>query len=998
MKKMLLKHAFYIIAMLFSTAMLAQVTVTGVVSDQMGPLPGVNVLEKGTQNGTVTGFDGDFTLEVAEDAILVFSYVGFKTQEVAVDGQTTIDVKLEEDAAKLDEVIVVGYGSTTKKDRTGAVETVSSEDFNKGVQTNATDLLQGRTPGIQVTTAGGEPGSSTTIRIRGNASFRPGGNDPLYVVDGMLINSNNPSAGTGDVGFGTSSNKNPLNFINPGDIENISVLKDASATAIYGSRGANGVIIVTTKKGKFGEPKINYSSTFAAAEVSNEFDMLSAGGFRNALQVEGFTGFDDPGANVDAFDAITRTAQTMNHNLTILGGGEKSQYRYSLSALDQEGVVESTRIRNYSASLSNSYRFLEDDRLKVDVNLIASYVRDNRAPITNNADFEGNLIGAALFWNPTVPLLNNDGSFRQQNFDFDDQGSALSPNPLAILNFNDITEETSRIVGNISATYELTDGLNYKLNFGVDRSESNNRTSASRQLDKDGIRNSGTAVNSNRILFSSLIEHTLNYKKEFGEDYKLDALVGYGYQRFEDRGFSAIGRNNDIEVDNGNNFLSGFNDVQISSFKAPLEELESYFGRAVFSAYGKYTFTATFRADGSSKFGDNNEWGYFPAFAGAWNFHEEDFAPDFFNQLKLRASWGQSGNQNFSPGSSQGRFALGNDDGNTTLIDITATNPNLQWEVNETINVGIDFAFLDNKLSGSIDLFQRDVDDLIIIAPPTQPAPPGITVVRNLENSTIRNQGIELGLFADIVNTEDWSFTLGGNATFIDNEVQDFAGGVDIGPINGQGLTGNFAQRIESGQPVNSFFIVEFAGFDENGIPQYFDENNNLVTDANAAERRFVGDPNPDLTIGLNANLRYKNWDMTVNMNGAYGHQIYNNTANVLSKNNLTARNVLADLIGNGEDPGAINAVSTRYLESADFLRLNNLTVGYNFKTDDLPKYIKNLRIFATGQNLFVITPYSGFDPEVNTENVLNGIPSFGIAYLPFPRARTYSLGLNVSF
>ena len=274
MKKMLLKHAFYIIAMLFSSAMVAQVTVTGVVSDQMGPLPGVNVLEKGTQNGTVTGFDGDFTLEVSENATLVFSYVGFKTQEVAVDGQTTIDVKLAEDAAKLDEVIVVGYGSTTKKDRTGATETISSEDFNKGVQTNATDLLQGRTAGVQVTTAGGEPGGDCNIRIRGGASLRPGGNNPLYVVDGMLINSSNPSAGTGDVGFGSSSNKNPLNFLNPNDIKSISVLKDASATAIYGSRGANGVVSLQPKKGNLVNLKISYNSYFGSSEVANELDLL----------------------------------------------------------------------------------------------------------------------------------------------------------------------------------------------------------------------------------------------------------------------------------------------------------------------------------------------------------------------------------------------------------------------------------------------------------------------------------------------------------------------------------------------------------------------------------------------------------------------------------------------------------------------------------------------------------------------------------------------------
>ncbi|MGX1023896.1 SusC/RagA family TonB-linked outer membrane protein [Psychroflexus sp. MBR-150] len=1000
MKKMLLKHAFYIIAMLFSTAMLAQVTVTGVVSDKMGPLPGVNVLEKGTQNGTVTGFDGDYNLTVAEDATLVFSYIGFKTQEVAVDGQTTIDIKLEEDAAKLDEVIVVGYGSTTKKDRTGSVETVSAEDFNKGVQTNATDLLQGRTAGVQVTTSGGEPGGAANIRIRGGASLRAG-NNPLYVVDGMLINSEDSSAGTGDFGLGTTSNKNPLNFINPSDIESISVLKDASATAIYGSRGANGVIIITTKKGKFGEPKITYSGTFGVSEVANEVDVLSAGGFRNAIQTEGITGFVDRGADVDAFNAITRTAQTANHNLTILGGGEKSKYRYSLSALDQEGVVNKSQIQNYTASLSNSYRFLEDDRLKVDVNLIASYVKDKRAPITNNAGFQGNLIGAALFWNPTVPLFNDDGTYRQNgSAPSDDLGPALSFNPLALSEYTNIEEETSRIVGNISATFEIIDGLDYKLNFGVDRSESNNRTSISRNYDLQGIWERGRAVNANKILYTQLIEHTLNYNKEINEDFKIQVLAGYGFQQTSSRGYSAIGENISLDPGNENDFLNGFNERVIESFKAPTADLESYFGRAIFDAYGKYTLTATFRADGSNKFGDNNEWGYFPAFAAAWKINEENFAPDFFDQLKLRASWGQSGNQNFPAGAADDRFVIRNDgQGNTIAQQETAANPDLQWEVNETINIGVDFAVLDNKLSGSIDVFQRDTDKLLFLFDPIQPAPPGTRRWENIDG-TVQNQGLELTLFGDVVNTEDWSFTLGGNISFLKNELQDFTGApMDIGPIFGQGLTSAVSQRIDDGEPINSFYMPVYAGLNADGNPTYLTADGGTTTNASTeADKRFVGDPNPNILVGLNANVRYKNWDMAVNMNGAYGHEIYNNTANVLAKNNLTARNILSDLVGNGENPDAANAVSTRFLESGDFIRLSNLTVGYNFDADLLPQYIKNLRIYATGQNLFVITPYSGFDPEVNTSNTFNGVPSFGIDYLSYPRARTYTLGINVSF
>ncbi len=999
MRKMLLKNVFYVIALLFSSAMMAQVTVTGVVSDQMGPLPTVNVQEKGTSNGTVTGFNGDYTIEVSSGATLVFSYVGFKTLEVEVNGQTSINVTLEEDTAKLDEVIVVGYGSTTKKDRTGAVETISAEDFNKGVQTNATDLLQGRTPGIQITAAGGEPGGATDIRIRGAASLR-GDNNPLYVVDGMLIGGDT-SAGTGDVGFGSSSNKNPLNFINTSDIESISILKDASATAIYGSRGANGVIIITTKKGKFGAPRVSYNAFFGTSEVANPLDVLTGGQYRSALASEGGNIDNDFGSNVDAFDAITRTALVSNHSLSFVGGDEKSKYRYSISALDQEGVIEKTGIQNYTASLSNSYRFLKDDRLKVDVNLIASYVRDRRQQITDNAGFEGNLIGAALFWNPTLPLFNSDGTYRQQQGLADPTGNPDTLNPLAVLDYNDIEEETSRIVGNLAARFDITSDLEYKFNIGVDRAESNNRTGVSRDLAQVDIYERGLAVNSNRTSFTYLIEHTLNYTKEF-DDFKINALAGYAFQDFTARGFQAIGENISFDPGSEADNLGGFTERRISSFEDPRSLLESWFGRATFDAYGKYTLTATFRADGSNKFGDNNKWGYFPALAAAWKIHEEDFAPDFFDQLKLRASWGQSGNQNFPAGVADGRINVGiitTENGVETSINFpVAPNPDLQWEVNQTLNLGVDFAFMDNKLSGSIDVFRRDTDNLLILNQAVQPAPPGTFIWENIDGTTV-NQGVEIGLFADIVDTEDWSFTVGGNFSILSNELQDFQGQVDIGAIDGQGLTGAFAQRLQSGQPVNAFFMPEFAGIDDQGVAQYFAADGSLTPNASTdAERRFLGDPNPDLLVGFNFNARYKNWDLSANLNGAYGHQIFNNTALVLAKGNLNAnRNLMIENIGNGETPGAA-AVSSRYLESGDFLRLNNLTLGYNFKQDKLPEFIRNLRLYATGQNLFVITPYSGFDPEVNTNKALNQIPSFGIDYLVFPRARTFTIGLSATF
>lgn len=998
MKKKLLIQALSALAILFSTSMLAQTTVSGVVLDNAVPIPGVNVVEKGTTKGTVTGFDGEYSITVDDNATLVFTYFGFKTVEVKVDGQTTIDVSLEEDIASLDEVVVVGYGTTTKRDQTGAVESLNAESFNKGVQTNASELIQGRTAGVQVTTASGEPGAGANIRIRGGATLRAGGNDPLYIVDGMLINGDSSTGG--DIGFGSSAAANPLNFINPNDIENISILKDASATAIYGARGANGVIIITTKKGEFGKPKITFNSTFGVAQVANQINMLNGNQYRAALASEGGVLANDYGGNVNAFDAISQSAFASNNNLSIVGGTEKSQYRYSVSALDQEGVIQGSRFQNYSGSMSNTYRFLKDDRLKVDVNLIASYTKNDRPPITNDAGFEGDLIGAALFWNPTVPLRNADGSFRQrQAGTFDGTGPAFSLNPLAMLENTSIQDESSRIVGNIAATFRIIDGLEYKFNFGVDRGEFNNRSSSSRNFDLQGIFNRGVAANSNFLSYTNLVEHTLNFNKELSDNVNMKAVAGYGFQRFGARGFTAQGFNIALDPGNANDFLAGFNDREISSFRDPTADLESWFGRTEFDLYDKFSVTATFRADGSNKFGENNRWGYFSAFAGAWKIDQEDFAPEMFDQLKLRASWGQSGNQNFPAGASLTRFLIGNDNnGNTTVQQATTANPNLQWEVSETLNFGIDFALLDSRLSGSVDVFRRTTNNLLFLADAIQPAPAGTRIWQNIDGDVV-NEGVELTLFGDIVNTEDWSFTLGGNFSFLRNDFRNFSGSIPTGNIDGPGLTGAFAQLIESGHPINSFYMPEFAGFDDAGIPQYFDADGNLTPNASTeAERRFVGDPNPNLIVGLNANVAYKNWDLGVNMNGAFGHQIYNNTANTLFKGNLNnGRNIPAGLVGNGEDVSSANAVSTRFLESGDFLRLNNLTFGYTLSENQLPDYIQGLRFFVTAQNLFVLTNYSGFDPEVDTIKAIDGVTSFGIDYQAFPRPKTIVLGLNVS-
>ncbi len=1008
MKISLLKQLMFLSIMLFTGVIFSQ-TVSGTVTGDDGPLPGVNIIVKGTQTGVASDFDGNYTIDnVGADAILVFSFLGFLDQEVAVNGQSVIDVVLQADAQALDEVVVVGYGTVRKKDVTGAVETLKAKDFNQGVTSSPQQLLQGRVAGVNVTTSSGEPGGATTIRIRGATSIRAG-NNPLIVVDGVPLDSRNTSATGGDGGFGSSTPTNPLDFINPDDIASIDVLKDASAAAIYGSRGANGVILITTKKGYVGKSEVSIVAYTGISKIANRIDVLDGPAYAAALASEGGATANDFGGNVNAMDAILQTGISQNYSASFSGGNETDVYRVSFGYLDQEGIIKTSGLNKYTANFNNTLKLM-DDRIKIDTRLLYNFNQNSRATITDNAGFEGSLIGTALTWNPTLSLRNADGSIRQGYAGtFDNNQPALSLNPLALLKFNEDITETSRIVGSIAASFEITDGLTYKFMFGVDRSESTQRASSSRQLDINDVRldvasglNGGRAEVNQISLFAKTFEHTLNYTKDFNNNITLDALAGYAYQELTSRGSRALGQNIDLDPGNTVDFLGGFSERTISSFKEPNAELESFFGRANVSINDKFLLTATIRADGSSKFGTNNQWGYFPSFAAAWRLSEEDFLPEFFNDLKLRGGWGQIGNQEFPAGASQERYAIGFDsNGNTTASLVNVANPDLKWETTTTFNIGIDFSILNNRLSGAIDYFNKETDDILFQQDVIQPAPATKFWV-NLPGTNV-NKGVEITLNGTVIEKEDLTFTLSGNISFLNNEFRNFPFEDDAfqtGGINGPGLSNPLSQRIANNQPMNVYKMAIFEGFNSSGEPVYQDGNGGLTTEGSMAPKFFVGDANPDVIVGFNANLSYKNWNLNANLNGQYGALIYNNTINasLIKTNLLNGRNVNGILVGNGETVSSINAVSTRYLESGDFLRLSDLTLGYSFDRDILPKYFTNIRLYVTGQNLFVITPYSGFDPEVNTNKAADGIPSFGIEYQPYPRSRTYSFGVNLTF
>jgi iron complex outermembrane receptor protein len=990
MKNKLLKKLLLPCLLLIGSFMYAQ-TVSGVVSDASGPIPGVNILVKGTATGTQTDFDGNYSLNVSSaDAVLVFSFIGYASQEVPVNGQSTINVTLQEDAALLDEIVIIGYGSIRSKDATGAVASVKADDFNNGVIASPEQLIQGKTAGVQITATSGEPGAGVNIRIRGTSSVR-GGNNPLYVVDGVPLSGGNTSSGTGGADIGGASAKNPLNFLNPSDIASIDILKDASATAIYGSRGANGVVLITTKTGKAGASTLEFSNSLSFSSVSNRIDLLNREGF---LAAQSALGADisniDKGSSTDWQDVIFRSAVSRNTNLSFGGGNENGTFRFSLGNDDQEGVVKNSGLERTSARFNATQSFF-DKKLKLATQITVSDVQDERAPLSDNANARGDLLASAYYSNPTVAPYDSNGLPTAT-------GSQETLNPAALLEYIIDNTSTFRSLANLSAEYSFTDDLSLKTVLGIDKSVSTREAAFSPLLVMNGNENFGRAQIDGLDLTSRLMEVYFNYNKDINEDNTINAILGYSFQDFNTK--SSIIVAGDFRTTDTNLMINNIGSAKAfgSNTSNFTDELQSYFGRVNYSYKGKYLLTATLRADGSTRFGPDKRYGYFPSFAAAWRLSDEDFIPETFSDLKLRLGYGITGNQEI-PGNlyeQRTRFSNPgiNNDGTVnpgSENSVTFTNPDLQWEETSQINIGVDFGFLFNKITGSIDYYRKNTTDLLIQVTSAQPAVTPF-VWKNLPAEII-NQGVELSINVDAIDQEDFSWEPSFNIAYNKNEVTKYKEApLNTGQIDGPGLTGAFAQQIANGQPLYAYFVREFIGFDANGIAEY--EGGDV--------QKFTGDsPFPDVTLGFANKLKYKNFDLNVFLAGQFGHKIYNNTANALfTVANLSqGRNVSVDagnLVG-VEDPFNAGDVSTRFLEDGSFLRLQDVTLGYNFDLKD-SKVFKNVRAYVNAQNLFVITDYSGQDPEVSTNKQINGVPSIGIDYTSYPRARTISLGLNVSF
>ncbi|WP_152267084.1 SusC/RagA family TonB-linked outer membrane protein [Agriterribacter humi] len=967
--------------------------VSGTVKTETGEaVAGASVTAENSSNKSKTTVtsneEGVFAFSGLANGRYTFtvSYVGYSTETLTGtvgDAGLQLPVVLKVAAQSLEDVVVVGYGTQRKKDVTGAVKSVKAESFNRGIVNNPQQLLQGKVAGVNITSSSGEPGAPVNIVIRGAASVR-NSSSPLFVVDGVPLD--NAGTGTGDA----------LNFLNPQDIASMDVLKDASATAIYGSRGANGVIIITTKRGRAGTSVLNFTTSAGISKVARKLPVFSTDEFKK--QVVGVGGdLEDFGSSTDWQDEIFRTGHTYENNLTLSGGADKLVYYASLNAQNQTGILKGSNMKRYTGRFNATQKFW-DDRLSVDVNLTATNTNNRRPPIDG-------LLGSAISNNPTLPARDADGNPAK----FEN-----ASNPLVELDLYKDIASVNRVLGNISPTLRIIKGLTYKLNFGIDNTTTTrdivNFANAVPQRD-------GRFETQSIQLRNRLIENYLTYTTDI-DKHTFSALAGHSYQNimYQYRS-SSINKLplNDLdpiynpgigqELTMANNRPTG---------NANIDELQSYFARINYAFDNRYLLTASFRMDGSTKFGENNKYGYFPSFSLGWNIKEEEFmANSAFSALKLRGGWGMTGNQEIEPKSTQAYFRTEVTSGASYPLYPTGAyppgtffarfaNPDLQWESTQQTNIGLEFGLFNGALNGSIDWFDKITDNILLSIPPQDPVQPAGTTFANIPGMKIRNTGIEIDLEYRKRITNDLSFGIGGNATFMKNNVTGSPYQVIFsGSATGSGLTSATLNGYINGNPIGSFYLLDFIGIDADGLSKYTDtDKDGIIT---PKDRIIAGSAVPKTLYNFFGNLSYKGFDFVVNFNGVSGNKIYDNTATAnfyktkIAKNN----NTTAEAVQYPEE--SINnaaGVSTRYLKDGGYLRLNNMSLAYNFNTDRLgvQKWITNLRLYVTAQNLFVITKYDGFDPEINSDRSIDRAVSYGIDYLNYPKARTVIFGLNLSF
>ncbi|TAH21975.1 MAG: TonB-dependent receptor [Cytophagales bacterium] len=973
--------AFLICAVLAPSAFAQSKTVKGKVtaSDDGAALPGVNIVIKGTSTGTTTDVEGNFSVNVpSSESVLVFSFVGFLQQEIVVGNQSTIDIKLVSDVRALGEIVVVGYGEQKKRDITGSMASVTSKDFNVGAVASPEQLMQGRVAGVVITSANGDPGAAPNVRIRGGTSVNAS-NQPLYVIDGVPVDNTSATPDGGNVS--TAPARNPLNTINPNDIESIDVLKDASAAAIYGSRGANGVILITTKKGKEGKTTLNYNTYYGVATVARYLPLLNAAEYK-AEGARLFPGKTFGTADTDWQKEVFQAAAIKSHDVSFGGGTANTQYRVSLNYFNQDGLVRNSGMERVAARINATHKAI-NNKLALNLNLSVSSNTDRNVPYSSTGGFAGGLFTNILKMNPTYPVRNADGTY----FEY---ATTSIRNPVALVNQIVDGTRTTRVLGSVLAEYEIISGLKASVRLGADQQNANRKYYVPR-ISPAAIDVKGEAATRNLELRSELLEANLTYNKRIMEDHNLTVLGGYSYQQFTREGFGAVSRNFITDAFGPNNLEAGGNTTTPPSSFKETSKLISFYGRVNYDIKGKYLITATVRRDGSSRFGLNSKWGLFPSGSIAWRISEEAFLKsqsDWLSDLKLRVGYGITGSQEIGNyrsltllAASAGLRAVFGSDIPSGVAQTQNPNPDLKWEQTAQLNVGLDYGFLNGKITGSIDYFVKRTTDLLLEFAIPQPA----VVTTILANAgEIENKGLEIAVNATVMDKNDFKWEASVNGAFIQNKVVSLAGSADSlfrNGVNGAGQSGVNAQIIAPGLPSNSFYGPVFRGIDEKGAQK-----------ANVAERAVIGNPNPRFTYGINNRFSYKKFDLSFFLQGVQGVEVFNNTAlEYVTKDNFKSDiNLLRPAISDGTAATETPRYSSRWIEDGSFLRLSNAMLGYNFDVSKV-KWLSSLRGYISGQNLFLITKYTGYDPEVSAAAI-------GIDYANYPRARTFMIGLNIGF
>ncbi len=987
-------------------------SISGTVTDPSGlPLIGVNVLVKGTFNGTQTDFDGKYSIEARTSDVLVFSFIGQKTVERNVENNTTINVQMEEDAAQLEEIVVIGYGSQKKSDLTGSVASVNGEDIARLPVSSLDKALQGRAAGAYISSPSGTPGAGMSIQIRGSTSLSAS-SEPLYVIDGVPMISEDLSGL-----FSGGQKTNSIADINPNDIKAIEILKDASATAIYGSRGANGVIIITTKRGQTGAPKINFNSYYGFQTITNQIDMLSSKEQLELMDdaarqdnrdlgtnypdnyVSDLWGYDpnDPDLqNTDWYDAIFRTAAIQNQDFSISGGTDKIKYYTSLAYFEQEGTQLGTGFERLSARANLDSEI--NTWLKIGTTISVS--RTNQQRTINDNSLYGVVINT-LAGDPLMPVREEDGSYADP---FNYFGWWMLDNPVLVAEEYKRTTKTVRGLGTIFAEISLTDALSFRHSTSIDYTslvDESYTPIISRESVNSGANGLGTYGSTED--FTWITENYFSYNKNFGDKHNLDAIVGISYQA-SNRNFASIS----AQQFPSDQFVKLATAAEITAASTAGTEwgLASYYFRANYGYDNKYLLTFSGRADGSSRFGQNNRFGIFPSGSVAWRISQEDFLKESetISDLKLRVSYGVTGNQdgigNFA---SRGLYGIGNYRSGATLVPSQLSNRNLSWERTTQYNFGMDLGLFNNRLTLTTDYFIKDTDDLL-----SSRLIPGISgfpsVLDNI--GAVTNKGFELSISGDVLRG-DFNWNSSFNISFIRNEVKNLV--VDDQIISDSHI-------LKEGYPIGTFFLIDQKGVDpQTGNIIWDDFNGDGII--NADDRQIVGSVQPDFFGGFNNAFSYKGLDLSFLFQFSVGNEIFNHSRalyeglgwsrigtgfplpdgnnHVLARDRWQEPGDITDIPRASLEDGNWKEYSSRWLEDGSFVRLKTVNLGYNFPDQILSKLnLSNLRVYVQGQNLLTFTKYTGFDPEVsqNARDPRIAGSDFGT----LPQSKSYTLGINI--